>query len=242
MQPDFPSTWPPDYPPHRPLSVTEARQLDSRASTEFGIPGLVLMEHAARGIAAVAALLAPAGASVLILAGPGNNGGDGYGAARFLHGAGRLVRVLRCAPGRPAGGDSGHQLQLLSRSVACADAWADPGLVSAALALRPALVVDALFGVGLARPLEAPYVGWIEALNDAGLPVLAVDVPSGLEADQGVALPVAVRAAVTATMAAPKRGLRLRPDLAGRVVEIDIGLPAELHRAYLESPGPTSVP
>jgi hydroxyethylthiazole kinase-like uncharacterized protein yjeF len=184
------------------------------------------MEHAAQGVAALAALLLEPGEGVLALCGPGNNGGDGYGAARFLAAWGVPVRVLRCAPAPPARGDAAVEAALAARAAgAVASAWERPEAVADALAERPALVLDALFGVGLARPLGAPYAGWIEALNAAPTLRLAVDVPSGLDADTGEERPVAVRAQVTATLGAPKRGLLAAPRAAGRVVVVDIGLP-----------------
>ena len=93
--------------------------------------------------------------------------------------------------------------------------------------------------MGLEGPLRPPYPELIEALNDAGAPILAIDVPSGLHTDTGNPLPVAVRATVTATMAAPKLGFAPGTPgaaYAGRVVEVDIGLPAALHEPHLRDP------
>jgi NAD(P)H-hydrate epimerase len=191
------------------------------------------MEHASRGVAALAAALVGSSGAVLALCGPGNNGGDGYGAARFLRSWGFEVAVLRASPREPSGGDAGLQYALAAAAGPVVDAWSNPGAVHAGLDGRPALVIDALFGVGLTRPLEAPFRGWIEATNAAGIPILAVDVPSGMDSDSGEPLPVCVAADVTATMAAPKLGLAVNPAAAGRVVEVDIGLPRSLHAAYL---------
>ena len=195
------------------------------------------MEHASRGIAAVAAQVAPPEKTVHVLCGPGNNGGDGYGAARFLSGCGFDVQAWRCAPREPAQGDAGVEFRLLSAELEVLDAFTAPQRLLEALQGASGLVVDALFGVGLTRPLEAPYAPWIEALNAANVLRLAVDVPSGLDSDTGEALPLCVRAHVTATMAAPKLGLAANPAAAGHVVEIDIGLPSALHRPYLRESG-----
>ena len=114
------------------------------------------------------------------------------------------------------------------------DAWSDPDLVARA-AGEADLIVDALFGVGLDRDLDPPFPAWIEAVNAAPSLRLAVDVPSGLDADTGHLRPVAVRADVTATMALPKDGLVSHPSgalHAGHVIEVDIGLPGPLHRPY----------
>jgi NAD(P)H-hydrate epimerase len=98
-----------------------------------------------------------------------------------------------------------------------------------------AVVVDALFGVGLARPLASPYVEWIERVNAADAIRVAADVPSGLSGDDGVPLPVAVRAHVTAAMGFVKRGTTTASGApyAGRVVEVDVGLPGSVHRLRL---------
>jgi len=226
-------SWPPGYPLHRPVTAREAARIDKRATAEYGLPSLVLMEHAARGIARVALEIADLTDTFLCLCGPGNNGGDGYGAARFLRSWGRDVEVLRAAPAQPAGGDAGLQYELVRASGAVWDAWAHPDRLGRALERRPGVVVDALFGVGLTRPLGEPFLGWVRALNAAGGIRLAVDVPSGMDADTGEGLPECVRAHVTATMAAPKPGLLANPEAVGAIVEIDIGLPGRLHREFL---------
>ncbi len=198
------------------------------------MPGLVLMEHACAGIAAIAVAMASPDHRFVVLCGPGNNGGDGYGAARLLRSWGRSVRVLRCAPHAPQGGDAGLEAGLAAGDGAIEDAWKQPGLVARATA-DAEVAIDALFGVGLARDLEGAFPGWIHDLNAAPLLRLAVDVPSGLDADSGLARPVAVRADVTATMAMPKTGLVAAGAgalYAGRVIEVDIGLPGPLHRPH----------
>ena len=137
-----------------------ARALDREATERFGLPSLVLMEHASRGVAALAARLAHVSRAVLVLCGPGNNGGDGYGIARLLASWGLPVRVLRLAPCPPSGRTRpGRQGSRRPRS-AVEDAWADPRPRPEALA-DATVVVDALFGVGLARDLEEPYTAWI---------------------------------------------------------------------------------
>ena len=234
---DLPPSWPPEYPLHVPISTELARSMDQRAGADFGLPSLVLMEHASRGIAALAARLAPAGQPVVVLCGPGNNGGDGYGAARFLASCGRDVRTWRLAPREPGAGDARREYELLGGPAAVEDAWEAPERLLEALEGFRGLIVDALFGVGLTRPLEAPFTTVIAAANAAPGLRLAVDVPSGLDSDTGEARPLCIQAHVTATMAAPKRGLAAHPTAAGRVIEVDIGLPAALHRPYLLDSG-----
>ena len=230
------------YPPHRPVSVQESRALDRAAIEEFFVPSIVLMEHASRGVAEVTTWLCDPGAPVLVLCGPGNNGGDGYGAARFLHSWGHEVMLVRLAPHPPAPQtDAGQEARLAARDgLTLHDGASDPGLLNRALDRRPAVVVDAIFGSGLARPMEAPWVDWIETVNAyAGLR-LAVDVPSGMNADTGEPLPTCIRADVTASMAAPKVGFAAAPDWVGHVVEVDIGLPAALHGPFLAAQTPTT--
>jgi NAD(P)H-hydrate epimerase len=216
------------------VSARISRDLDRKAEEEHGIPSLVLMEHASAGVARLAARLAGPEGRIVILCGPGNNGGDGYGAARFLASWGRTVRVLQCSRRPPASPDASLEVRWATEAVPREDAWSDPALVGRALADAD-VVVDALFGVGLARDLDPPFPAWIEATNAADALRLAVDVPSGLDADSGEARPIAVQADVTATMAMPKTGLLEEGTgraAAGLVVEVDIGLPGTLHTPW----------
>jgi len=231
---DLPPTWPPAYPRHRPVSRANSNEFDRLATTRHDIPSLVLMEHASCGIAHLAARLAPPGSTVAVLAGPGNNGGDGYGAARFLRSWGWPVEVYSCCPRPPRSGDAALQYVLAAADGPIVDAWEHPEAVWLALERRGGLVLDALFGVNLdgSRPLEAPFRGWIEALNASRTVRLSVDVPSGMDADTGSPCPVCVQAHVTAAMAAPKLGFELNPGPCGRIVEVDIGLPRALHGPY----------
>jgi NAD(P)H-hydrate epimerase len=223
---DLPPTWPPPYPRHRPICAKEARILDNSATSAFGIPSLLLMEHASRGIAEIAARLAPGG-EIVVCCGPGNNGGDGYGAARFLRAWGRDVRVLQMSRALPSSPDAVYEVELAKAMGPVEALFNAPERLGDVLARGPALVIDALFGVGLSRPLGTPFLGWIDALNASGLPVLSVDIPSGMHTDSGASLPRCVQATVTASMAAPKQGFG--PGMpgvaaAGHVIEVDIGL------------------
>lgn len=231
----LPHSWPPPYPLHLPI-VTSTAQAWDRAAEASGIESWILMEHAALGVAALAAeLVAGPGASIVIVAGPGHNGGDGYVAARHLAGWGRRVEVVAVGP--PPSEAVVPPLvrraaaQCAAAGVPLRTAGREPGVLPAALA-HAGLIVDALFGVGLRRPLTGVFLEAVERMNAAGGLRLSVDVPSGMDADSGAALPVCVEAHVTATMAAPKQGFapgRPGARAAGRVVEVDVGLPWSVH-------------
>lgn len=216
----------------------EMRELDRRAIEEFGIPAIVLMENAGRGTAEEALRLrderALAG-PVVVCCGGGNNGGDGFVIARHLSNAGLDVRVFCCFD-RSAGDrgrEAGINLTICERmGLPIRDALT----TDQAEALRGELVagvllIDAIFGVGLSRPPREPLAGLLKAIDAARPVTLAVDVPSGLDADTGEPLGVAIHADVTATMACPKVGLRGRgAPWVGRLVVVDIGMPACLWR------------
>jgi NAD(P)H-hydrate epimerase len=253
----------------RALSRHEVRALDAKAAAELGLPTLVLMENAGRGAAALLvevirwqsaqqlgsdsaafceATLAPPTATsqslprVLILCGPGNNGGDGAVVARHLDSWGFPVRVVWLANQAELRGDAKTQWQILERSGVDQTAWDDTHGTSLQPDALDALVagadwlVDGLLGTGLTRPLEGVLQVVIEAMNRSRTPILALDLPSGLDADLGIPLGTAIRAQVTATFVAPKLGFAAAGanNYTGKVVVIDIGLPRCLLRAFEE--------
>jgi NAD(P)H-hydrate epimerase len=227
------------------LSRAAVRELDRRAALEFGVPSLLLMENAGRAAAFEAErLLAGCTEAAVILVGPGNNGGDGLVVARTLANRGFSLRVLYA--GQPerlatAGADFRTHLELWRRQ---------GGAVEPARELPPAdllrafhgapLVVDALFGTGLERPLAGFEADVIRTLAASAAPVLAVDVPSGLDADSGAELGVAVRADLTVSFVAPKPGFfrGLGPACVGRLVVAEIGIPRPLIDEALARPPP----
>ena len=203
------------------LSVAEMYRAD-KAATEHGVPGIALMENAGRAVAeAVRARHEPC--PVVVLCGPGNNGGDGFVAARHLVAAGWSVRLALLGARDRLSGDAAHHAGLWDGVVEALDESAVPGLYGGA-----GLVIDALFGAGLSRPLEGAARAAVEAVNADGLPVAAVDVPSGVSGDSGALVgEVAVRAALTVTFLRKKPGHLLLPGrlLCGEVVVADIGIP-----------------
>ncbi len=212
------------------LSTEVVREIDRTAIGEFGLPGLQLMENAGIGAAVCAAEMledSTAEGPVVVLAGGGNNGGDGFVVARGLLERGLRVRVLLLGDPLRVKGDARTNLDILSQAgdiVSSAPASMS-GLKAALAGAR--LLVDAIFGTGLDRPVEGRPAEAIGAINAAGGPVLALDLPSGLDGDTGAVLGAAVRAETTVTFARPKHGLFRGegPRLAGRVVLADIGDP-----------------
>jgi NAD(P)H-hydrate epimerase len=211
----------------------EIRAFDRWAIETLGVPGMVLMENAGRQIAdaARAMLAGRAKPRVLVLAGPGNNGGDGFVAARHLAMAGIRAEVVLLAPREKTTGDADTNLRVLEAMDFQVRVLA--GKVEAALgALRPMLaeadlVVDGMLGTGTRGEIREPYASAIGAVNNARRPVLAIDIPSGLDPDTGKPLGPTVRATKTVTLAAIKIGFR-KPGAAeytGEVVLADIGVP-----------------
>ena len=211
------------------VTAAEMRALDRATIEEIGLPGAVLMETAGR---AVAGACAPRGGHVAIVCGPGNNGGDGFVAARVLRERGADAAVYLACPRGAVRGDARLHLDALERSGGVVLDVSDPAHLDehgAAIATA-AIVVDALFGTGLTRTVEGHAAAIIARINQAAGTVIAADLPSGLDADTGAVHGVAVRADVTVTMGALKVGLCSAPGvvLAGEVRVAEIGIPRAL--------------
>jgi NAD(P)H-hydrate epimerase len=221
------------------LTAEEMRWADRCTIDEAGVPGPVLMENAGRAVARAVDERFPHARQIVVLCGKGNNGGDGFVVARYL---GARAEVLLLARREDVSGDARHHLLSTERSGATvtevkdAVAWATVGERLA----QADLVVDALLGTGLKAQPSGLLGEAIEAVlrrADAGVPVVAVDLPSGLLSDSGEVPWPSVRATVTVTFAAPKRG-HVLPPACGRVGELlvaDIGVSAET----LAAAGPT---
>jgi NAD(P)H-hydrate epimerase len=216
------------------LTREEVRDVDRRAVAEFGMLGVVLMENAGRGAADLLLGLGVAG-RVSCLCGKGNNGGDGLVIARHLEAAGLLVQVwLACDPDE-LDGDAAANMAILR---AAGTPWQvlereGSGCLMTSLS-ESVWVVDALLGTGLQGDVRAPYREWIETVNACGRPVLAVDLPSGLDCDSGLPWGIAVRATRTATFVASKRGFAnpAAREWTGEVTVLPIGVPRSLLAAY----------
>jgi len=213
------------------VTTEQMRELDRKATEERGIPGLTLMENAGRAVADAAARMAPDSSDrpIVIICGSGNNGGDGFVAARHLVEMGRKVQVLLVGARDAVRGDAEANLLRLDEVGIPVTEVTEAEPVAGACR-RAGLVVDAILGTGLSGKVRGLIGEVIDAVRTCGRRVLAVDVPSGLDADTGEPLGLAVAAEETVTMGLPKLGLFLHPgvDHAGRVTVADIGFPPDL--------------
>jgi NAD(P)H-hydrate epimerase len=215
----------------RSLLRDEVRRVDACAIETLGIPGVILMENAGRRTTDVAweMLSFAEGNAVAVVAGGGNNGGDGFVIARHLDLRGADVCIYLTSPTDKLSGDA---LTNYQAAVALELEVVDLSDSPADLASRLAgvdLVVDAVGGTGISGALRGRAAEVVEQINAAGVDVLAVDIPTGLDCDQGTAEGPAVRAARTVTFVARKAGFD-NPDsepYTGTVTVVDIGIPAE---------------
>jgi len=220
---------------------SEMQKIDREAIEGMGIPGLQLMEEAGRGVVDALEEFESEG-PVVIVCGKGNNAGDGLVAARLAAGRGRSVHLWLAASPSGFSGDAGTNWERLEqqaeelpgeiRVFPFGDAVPEPKALASAWA-GASVIVDALLGTGIGGAPRPPLDAWIEAMNLSGRPIVAVDVPSGVDADTGEVAGAAPLAHLTVTMALPKRGLLLYPgrEHAGRIRTVDIGIPAEAREA-----------
>jgi hydroxyethylthiazole kinase-like uncharacterized protein yjeF len=199
------------------LTTTEMEHAD-RLAIAGGAPGFALMLHAGQAVAEAAMNLVEQG-PILVVAGRGNNGGDGFVAATELVARGRSVSIILLCERDTLQGDA----------ALAARGWKGPVLPCNAMAVgAPALIIDALFGAGLNRPVKGDPHDIIKAISASGVPVLSVDLPSGINGTTGAVMGVAVRATETVTFFRRKPGHLLLPGRVhcGRVRLVDIGIDA----------------
>ncbi len=210
------------YSTMKAVSRSEMQELDRRTIEDFGVPSIVLMENAGRGVKDVALNMLGRGLrkKVAIFCGPGNNGGDGFVAARYL--VRQDIEVDVYIIGQKSRIKNGSKINL--------DILEKLGIVANELLSLPRvdyeLIIDAIFGIGLKGKVKGPTKDIIKDLNKCGIPILSVDVPSGLDADTGEVLGDAVKAKKTVTMQCPKKGFYINkgPEHAGEVVVVDVGI------------------
>ncbi len=214
----------------RLVSAQQMRAIDRRAIEKIGIPGLELMENAGRGIAHFIKDIfngETKGRRIVIFCGRGNNGGDGYVVARYLHSWGATVHVFLLCERSQVEGDALANLQKIEQV----------GIRITGLGAQDALpifsgtdlIVDGIFGTGFRGQIEPTIARVIDCLNSGSIPILAIDTPSGLDNDTGAVAGTCIKAAYTATLALPKVGQYFYPGrgYCGQIKVIDIGMPSE---------------
>lgn len=208
------------------------REIDRKTSEDFGISGVTLMENAGTAAAGEAQkLLQDLGLTrVGIVCGIGNNGADGFVVARKLFAPALDLKVFTLGAPERTREDARHHLDLLRAMPVIVEAIESPEPLRRFAAAGPLLWVDAIFGTGLTREVDGIARHCIEFMNESGAPILAVDIPSGLDADTGEILGAAIRAECTVTFVAPKLGFAKKhgPQCAGRMIVAPIGIPQEL--------------
>ena len=235
-----------DHLPEALYTAADTRAADLRAASEHGLAGGVLMERAGNAAFALLRERFPRARRLAVVCGPGNNGGDGYVVARLAKQAGLTVTVLSpstsagaAAPAHPCARGIGTSCtaqahpsaSVVGDAAAARAAWHKAGgtvqVFSVERLLVSDVVVDALFGTGLERPLEGAWRTAIEAMNASGRPIFAIDIPSGLHADTGRVLGAAVRAALTLSFIGLKAGLFTGQgrEHSGLILFDDLGIP-----------------
>jgi NAD(P)H-hydrate epimerase len=214
------------------MSRLQVRAFDAWAIEQMHIPGAVLMENAGRGAAQclldnMHAISRPRAA---LFCGSGNNGGDGYVIARHLANAGIDVVIVLCSNRDRIRGDADIHLKIAEAMglPICTLNW-EKNLLRQVQQITAGAhwIVDALLGTGLQGQVNDPMARLICALNTVDMPILSVDIPSGLDCDRGIPLPICIQAAMTVTFAALKKGFIENPDchqVAGRIYIASIGI------------------
>ncbi|MHC1728501.1 MAG: NAD(P)H-hydrate dehydratase [Syntrophobacteraceae bacterium] len=216
------------------LTAQEMAELDHRTIREIGIPGIVLMENAAQGAAAFFLRVVPdlAERHIAVIAGSGNNAGDGFALARILHSKGARVKVVCLRPPGKLSGDALTNFRILEKIRIPITVWNEAEDFEAQWALvnQCDAIIDAILGTGLRDDVRGLYREMIERISKLSIPVLSVDIPSGLDATIGNPLGAAVRATATATFGFLKIGhvIEPGPEYCGQVEVIDIGIPPGL--------------
>lgn len=204
------------------VSVEEMQELDRMAIEERGVSSIALMENAGRAVSEVALseLKGIKGKKVAVFCGGGNNGGDGFVAARYLFNKGVKVSVYLISKRSDLKNDPEINARLLE------DIGVDICEISRPLSVDSDLIIDAIFGIGLKGEVKKPAKDIIIDLNKKSIPVISVDVPSGLDADTGKALGVSIKADITVSMQFPKKGFYKNkgPEYTGKIIVTDIGI------------------
>lgn len=216
----------------RTVTVKEMKDIDRAAIEEYGIPALILMENAGVAVANCAEAMMPSDCSLALLCGRGNNGGDGFVAARHLINREKETSLFLVGRREEVKGEARINLNiLLEMNQPISELRSKKDLVDLKKTLETkTLIIDAIFGIGLQGQVKTPADEIIRILNDSQKPIIAVDVPSGLDADTGEVLGNCVMATKTVTMGLAKKGFFLNegPRYVGEIVVADIGIPEKL--------------
>lgn len=223
------------------VTPQQMREIDRITIHEYGVPSMVLMENAGASIVEeIESRLDGKRLSIAVVAGPGNNGGDGMVAARQLSERGHEVIVFLAVPKASFKGDARAQLKILTRLGIEVSVLSSPASFERAFARvsHADAVIDTLFGTGLKKDVEGQWAEAVRIINSCPGIVVSADIPSGLDGETGRPLGECVTADVTVTFGLPKTGLALYPGahLAGEVVVADIGIPEDVVRT-MDLPG-----
>ena len=216
----------------RLVTASEIREMDRLAIEEIGIPGIVLMENAARSAGSVflEQFNPGPGSRLVIVCGKGNNGGDGFAMARHLCRSGLKCIVILLADASKISGDALTNLGIIKRmgGIEVFEAPTSAELKNFISYIDGCdYIIDAIFGTGLGSDPEGVHQDAIQAINSSGKPVMSIDIPSGLNCDTGRAMGIAVKADLTVTFGFPKLGQAIFPGagITGRIACVDIGIP-----------------
>lgn len=214
------------------VTAQEMRQIDQQTIEEIGIPGAVLMEHAGTAIVQAIREHFPECQRIAVIVGKGNNGGDGLVVARQLAHAGQPIQIFLVSPPESFAGDALTNLQIAQNlDLSITSVLSEDELKGAKSQIASAdLIVDSIFGTGLRGGVHGFIGEIIGCINETGKPVVAIDLPSGLAADTGIAEGECIQATYTVTMGLPKRGNLIHPGatFTGELEVADIGFPSSV--------------
>ncbi|MCM8760743.1 MAG: NAD(P)H-hydrate epimerase [Candidatus Omnitrophica bacterium] len=218
------------------VTTAQMKAIDRNAIEKYGVPAALLMENAGAAVAGeILKSLRPC--KTLVVSGYGNNGGDGFVVARHLLNKGYDVSVFLAGRPKPFSKETGDNFAtLLSMGNSPRSIYDIRGTEMAFKAVgRCGLIVDALFGIGIKGRLDDFYTSVINRINSLKACVFSVDVPSGMDADEGIPCPVAVRAAITVTFGFAKKGFKnpASEEFTGKVIVADIGIPEAAAREII---------
>jgi len=216
------------------VTVKQIQTLDETAIKRCGVPALILMENAGRGVFDIVMKMRPA--TVTVVCGRGNNAGDGFVTARHLINAGVKTHLILLGRGSQLKQDALVNYSILKRLKYPVQEITRLTAKTLALIREADVVVDAIFGVGLNREITGPFKSAIETLNREAKKIVAVDIPSGLDGTSGEIYGVCIKAHKTVTFSFAKQGFYQNegPRHTGRVVVLDIGIPDQIKKKIIK--------